>query len=124
MTRLRPERHAALGVLGLTVVVLAAACSGVGVQRAVNYYQLACSDQKAYLQAVDIGDDAKVAEAVARMERDFRLIPDRQPRVIMLEEVAAASKGDPSLIRRDYRANCLPLPSPSPTTPAGSPSST
>lgn len=115
MSRGRPVRHLRLLALGLTALVLASACSGVGVRTAVNYYVQMCSDEKAYLQAVAREDVSATSEAVARMRTTANLIPDRQPRVLELQAVDAAVKGDPSLILQDYRANCAPLPSPSPT---------
>jgi hypothetical protein len=124
MTRVRPERHPRVPALGLTAVLLAAACSGVGAQRAVNPYESICPGEKAYIQAVDIGDDATITEAVARMERDFNLIPDRQPRLLLLQAVDSASKGDPTPIRQSYLANCVPITSPSTTTSEPSPSGT
>lgn len=107
--------------VALAATLVASACSGVGVRTPVNPYQLMCMDEKAYLQAVGAADAAKVSEAVARMRSDADLMAP-QPRRLALKSVDAASKGDPSLIRQDYRANCLPLPSPSPTTPGASPS--
>lgn len=121
MTRSGPRPHPRVPALSLTVVLLAAACSGVGVRRAANPYESICPDEKAYVQALDIGDDARISEAVARMERDFDLIPDRQPRVLLLQAVDSASKGDPFPIRQSYRANCVPLPSPSIATSEPSP---
>jgi len=117
MSRGRSGCHLRLPALGFTALVLASACSGVGVRTAVNYYAQMCSDEKAYLQAVAGVDASATSEAVARMRTTANLIPDRQPRVLELQAVDAAAKGDPSLIRQDYRANCLPLPTPSPTTP-------
>lgn len=109
MTRRERLATAAAGLIVLGL--LAAACSGVGVQQATNPYEVVCSDERAYLDAVRAGDPAKVNDAIMKMQTDLALIPDRQPRLLLQRAVDSASKGNPELIEQDYLANCALLPS-------------
>lgn len=116
-TRQRWLRATAVAA-GVVAAALLAARSGLGVRSVYDPYSQLCVDRKTYLQAVDKGDEGAISAAIGRLRTDIA-IQANGIRADVKQEVDAASSGDPSQIRRQYRINCADAFSPGSPAPTG-----
>ena len=92
--------------IAVATLALAACSSGFGLQQAENTYARACEHQKAYLAAVDRGDQDAARAAVQRLREDAERERSPDVRKQFAEIAAAAEDGDPGPARRNVELNC------------------
>jgi len=105
-TRQRWVRATAVAA-GIVAVAVLVARSGFGVRAAIHPYEQLCADRGAYVRAFDGGRAGAITAAIEQLRTDIAI---QAPgiRSGVRREVEAASRGDPSIVRRQYQINCRP----------------